>query len=76
MILLPETQLDQAAGLAETLRAGLHVLSRLGVGPVSASFGVAGYRPDETLEQWIKCVDNLVYQAKREGRDRVRFRPE
>ncbi|MBK8537855.1 MAG: hypothetical protein IPL59_23735 [Candidatus Competibacteraceae bacterium] len=29
------------------------------------------YRPDETLDQWLKRVDDLMYQAKSKGRDRV-----
>ena len=71
MILLPETTLAQAAALAEFLRIGLHTLTDSGIGPVTASFGVAQYRPAETLDQWLKRVDDLVFQVKREGRDRV-----
>ncbi len=71
MILLPETTLAQAAALAEFLRVGLHTLTDSGIGPVTASFGVAEYRPAETLDQWLKRVDDLVFQAKRDGRDRV-----
>ncbi len=71
LILLPETCLDRALVLAERLRTGLHTLSRPGGGTITASFGVADYRPEETLDQWLKRADNLMFQAKREGRDRV-----
>lgn len=71
MVLLPETGLTQAATLAETFRLGLHTLPNPGPRAMTASFGVAEYRPEETLDQWLKRVDDLVFQAKREGRDRV-----
>jgi PleD family two-component response regulator len=44
------------------------------VGPITASFGVAEYHPDETLDQWLKRVDDLVYEVKREGRDHISHR--
>ncbi|WP_020507047.1 diguanylate cyclase [Lamprocystis purpurea] len=69
MILLPETQFPQAMALAETLRRGLHAVQ--GDGAVTASFGVTAYSPTETLDQWLKRVDDLVFQAKHAGRNRV-----
>ena len=71
MILLPETPLAQAVALAETLRIGLQTSPCPGVEPVTASFGVTAYRPDETLDEWLERVDGLVYQVKRAGRDGV-----
>lgn len=71
MILAPETALPQALALADTLRAGLHQSPVTGIGPVTASFGVAQYRTDETVDQWLKRVDGLVYQVKHHGRDNV-----
>jgi PleD family two-component response regulator len=38
---------------------------------MTASFGVAEYCPGETLDQWLKRTDDLMFQAKREGRNRV-----
>ncbi len=75
LILAPETTLTQALALAETLRAGLHQSPIADIGPVTASFGVAEYRQGETLDQWLKRVDELVYQVKREGRDQISHRP-
>ena len=74
IILAPETALPQAIVLAETLRAALRQSPFPDIGPITASFGVAGYRPDETIEQWLKRVDDLVYQVKREGRDQISHR--
>jgi diguanylate cyclase (GGDEF)-like protein/PAS domain S-box-containing protein len=74
MILATETALNQAVALAETLRTALRQSPHADVGPVTASFGVAEYRPGETLDQWLKRVDDLVYQVKREGRDHISHR--
>jgi diguanylate cyclase (GGDEF)-like protein/PAS domain S-box-containing protein len=69
MVLLPETPFAHAMTLAESLRRGLHAVP--GDCTVTASFGVAAYSPTETLDQWLKRVDDLVFQAKHAGRDRV-----
>ena len=74
MILAAETMLPQAIALAQTLRMALHQSPFPDIGPITASFGVAEYRLDETLDQWLKRVDDLVYEVKREGRDRVSHR--
>jgi GGDEF domain-containing protein len=57
------------------LRAALRDSPFPDIGPVTASFGVAEYRPDETADQWLKRVDERVYQVKREGRDHISHRP-
>ena len=74
MILAAETVLPKAIALAQTLRMALHQSPFPDIGPITASFGVAEYRPDETLDQWLKRVDDLVYEVKREGRDHVSHR--
>ena len=71
MILAVETSLSQSVALAETLWAALRDAPFADIGAVTASFGVTEYRPDETLDQWLKRVDDLMYQAKSKGRDRV-----
>jgi diguanylate cyclase (GGDEF)-like protein/PAS domain S-box-containing protein len=76
MILAPETAMPQALALAGTLRAGFRQLPiAADIGTITASFGVTQYRPDETVDQWLKRVDDLVYLVKREGRDQISYRP-
>lgn len=72
MILAVETPFSQAIALAETLLTVLREAPFANIGPVTASFGVAEYRPGEALDQWLKRVDDLVYQVKREGRNDIR----
>lgn len=71
IVLTPETSLSQALTLAETLRSGLHQLVVEEINGITASFGVTEYRPNETLDDCLKRVDDLVYQAKNNGRDHI-----
>lgn len=38
---------------------------------VTMSFGVCAYRPKMTMEDLIKCTDEMLYSAKRNGRNKV-----
>ncbi|HSR36589.1 MAG TPA: diguanylate cyclase, partial [Desulfurivibrionaceae bacterium] len=79
VMILPETDLEEARLLAERLRKTIADL-RISVAEkeitVTVSFGVASYRPAETtalidLYGFIKRADNAMYEAKRLGRNRV-----
>ena len=74
-ILLPETGLEDAARLAERLRAAVdksatddaHPLPR-----ITISVGVAQAGSDvASVRQLMKCADEALYRAKRDGRDRA-----
>ena len=71
-ILLPMTRLAQARRLAERLchslaASPLPELTR----PVTISAGVVERRPGDSPETLLKRVDELLYQAKAAGRNRV-----
>lgn len=72
VILAPEIDDEGAAILAgkllETLRESVATEA---TGAVTASFGVAVYRENETREQLFKRLDEALYGAKHAGRDRV-----
>ncbi|HHW01585.1 MAG TPA: PAS domain S-box protein [Thermoanaerobacterales bacterium] len=72
IILLPETSVEDAAGLAEELREQLSSMTLPEVGGVTASFGVAGYRPSDTIDTILLRADSMLYEAKAAGRNCVR----
>jgi diguanylate cyclase (GGDEF)-like protein len=74
LILLPETDLRDAADQAERLREGLSGKAFSLEGKpvsISASFGVVRYRGDLNLQSLLRQVDACLYEAKNQGRDRV-----
>jgi len=77
--LTPYTEFDAAAAMAEALRKEIESTD-MGDGPdtcgVTVSIGVASAVPgiDSTYESLIKCADDLLYEAKRNGRNQVRSR--
>ena len=74
-ILLPETGEEDAAVMAERLRAGFAarpVATARGVVRFTASFGVAERDPRQsTVDALVARADGALYQAKGAGRDRV-----
>ena len=73
IILLPDTKISNAAILAEDIRVELNNISILDIGKVTASIGVANYCNSDSIDTTIKKVDDLMYKAKSEGRNCVRY---
>lgn len=76
--LLPKTALGGALQIAEQIRATV-ASSRFrlkssgrSLGQITVSIGCAEYRPGEPLDELIARVDQGLYRAKRDGRNRVR----
>jgi diguanylate cyclase (GGDEF)-like protein len=81
LIILPETRLDGAVELAERVRsrfAALRVECNDAVLSTTASLGVVGVdfgaRHEVTPQRLIAVADELMYEAKRGGRNQVRAR--
>ena len=80
LIVLPETDVPSACIVAERLRrlvAQTPFGFKEGQSRITASFGVASYRPAAqtdgvTFDQLMEQADEFLYQAKREGRNTVR----
>ena len=75
-IALPETDLDEAVGIADRLRERL---SRMNITldgvrlEMTMSVGVALWRPtDSNVDAVVKRADAALYEAKRDGRNRVK----
>ena len=67
----PQTDGAQSRGLAERLRQSMANATLAEVGTVTASFGVAQYRPQESVEDWVNRADEALYTAKRGGKNQV-----
>ncbi|MEJ2481106.1 MAG: GGDEF domain-containing protein [Acidihalobacter sp.] len=72
LVLLPGTTLGDARGVADKLRGVVRTATRdmLPI-PVTASIGVTAYQRGESIAELLKRVDNLMYAAKRSGKDAV-----
>jgi len=71
MVLCPGSDVEQARTLATELWQGVRSVPVEGVGKVTASFGVAGWRQGEGADALLLRADAGVYAAKQAGRDRV-----
>ena len=72
-VLLPDTEIPAAIGIAERVRAAIAEISLPGTDvSVTASIGVGGF-PDHasTLNRLERLADAALYLAKRHGRNRV-----
>jgi diguanylate cyclase (GGDEF)-like protein len=80
LVILPGTDLAGGAQVAERIRvalAGRIVLSADGSPiPVTASFGVASTPPASTAAELFSAADAALYEAKRNGKNRVETAPE
>lgn len=74
VILMQDTDLDDCTEVTERLRAevdALNVTSGKKAINLTASFGIAMFNRDETLEQAVHNADQALYKAKDNGRNRV-----
>ncbi len=70
VVLLPNTTLEDALTLAESIRRTCANLAGLATA-VTVSIGAAQYRPGEPATTFLDRADAALYRAKGEGRDRV-----
>ncbi len=69
VIILPHVDIQNAVKTAEKLR--VRVQYKKEVVPITMSFGVTQYIPNEEIETLYKRVDKALYDAKKGGRNRV-----
>ena len=72
-VILPKTQLAGALTVAERVWGDVAKL-KLGSGfSITASLGLAGFpsRAVMSAEQLVRCADDALYRAKREGRNKI-----
>ena len=71
VLLLPRTSLEGAMQVAETLRAAIAHIAIPGLPRFTVSIGVARHNPDENIDELFKRVDDALYRAKNDGRNKV-----
>tara|TARA_R110000850_G_scaffold166401_14_gene291596 strand:+ start:1417 stop:2490 length:1074 start_codon:yes stop_codon:yes gene_type:complete len=77
LILLSNTRMDSAAAILERIRKDLSEAQLIPEFPelrVTMSFGLASrgsQESDQTISEWLARADAKLYQAKRDGRNRV-----
>jgi len=76
IIILPDTEKQQAIEVAESLRASIQSLDLAHIGlpeTFTASFGVQSIQDSKDVDDLIIQADKKLYLAKQQGRNRVIF---
>jgi diguanylate cyclase (GGDEF)-like protein len=76
VIVLLNVDEDQVESIANKLRAlvaSSNLPAEQGDMQVTVSVGATLIRPDDTLETLVQRADNLMYQSKKSGKNRVTF---
>ena len=74
VVVLPNTSLEQAASIAERIRAeiqGRNWGAEIGIPALTASLGVADPCPGDDWDSLISRADAALYDAKQHGRNRA-----
>ncbi|HEX7510426.1 MAG TPA: diguanylate cyclase [Chitinivibrionales bacterium] len=70
-VILPETPCEKGIIFAQRLRQNIEQDRSVQNLATTISVGIAGLKPDETPEAFIKRTDSALYNAKETGRNRV-----
>ncbi|WP_414838693.1 diguanylate cyclase [Carnobacterium sp. TMP28] len=73
IVLLPDTNLSKAVKLANEIRIELNHICMKDAGIVTASIGVSNYYKGDSTDSAIKRVDDLMYQAKSDDRNCIKY---
>ena len=71
LVLCPETDIDAAYSLAESIRQGVENLKLDNLPAVTCSIGVAAYAKHDSIEALLDDADAALYKAKESGRNQV-----
>lgn len=71
VLLLPDTDLDEAVRVADMLKNGLNDKDFDHIGNITCSFGVAVLEANEDAQHFLSRADQLLYEAKNTGRNKV-----
>ena len=76
MMILPETDAAGATAIADKIRETISSCNQreeslVNVGPITVSGGIAQYEKKFGKEQFIQYTDQALYQAKKEGKNKI-----
>lgn len=71
LLICPNTKLNEAAELAESLRCILSEHNWIENIRLTSSFGVAQKEEEESIDKFIERADQALYAAKAQGRNKV-----
>lgn len=71
VILLPNTNLDEAYIVAEDLRQQVLNIKHNKLQNISASFGITMFKNSDTQETLFKRADKALYKAKDQGKNKI-----
>ncbi|QWB99696.1 sensor domain-containing diguanylate cyclase [Mycoplasmatota bacterium] len=72
-LLLPDTKQDGAVKVAKRLRKIIKKMDIPQVGHITVSMGVTTYQENDSIDEIIKKADDLMYEAKEDGRDNIKY---
>ncbi len=74
-LFLPETGLEEAKVVGERIREKISALMQEKKWPATLSIGIIHFsNPPANVEEMIKMVDELMYAAKKQGKNAVHFK--
>jgi diguanylate cyclase (GGDEF)-like protein len=76
MVLMPQSDLQAAKIMAEKLRLQISGHHFDKVNDITVSFGVTAFETEDDPDSLLKRVDNALYLAKKQGRNRVESLPD
>jgi len=72
LLVLPDTSMQDARFLAERLCLAVAQLDiSTNAGKLAVSIGLSEWRPGMSIETWMEQADDILYQAKANGRAQV-----
>jgi len=74
VLLLPKTRKDAALKFARRLMKVIPTLQVEKVKEITVSMGLVSYQGKESVDEVIKRADALMYEAKRAGRNRIKYK--
>lgn len=71
LLVLPQTDIDDAVILAENLRREIESFDFYKIKHCTASFGVSSFTDNDSIQSLVKRADTALYDAKKSGKNKV-----